>query len=1183
MGANRAIRLLAITLAATAFAVGLSHSETKKETRSSARLLSTASRPPLKVSAAQIDGPLTPADFLVLNHFKNKANFGSHTVTTVSEFEFGTVTLGDLQDFPVVYLEPEWSNYDNLTNVMGELTSYVNGGGVLVINIAGNIGSRFDIAPGGVDYDRSNTHESEFIRLPDHPYITGEGYGGSALSTSDFNSWSSTDNGVLTHLPPNATVILQTPHGPSLVVYPFGNGGVIVSTLTYGGVGPSAPHVNLIGYAFDLTTGFNTLSINNSFFLNASPVTITGTVGRESGIVRVAVQVRDETPVDATLDTLTTPFTFSRGNVTLNEGLNRITATGFSIEDNAVTSDTTSLTLDTVAPSIVITSPANSSSLSVAGTLQVTGDVADDNLRDVRVNGIPVAVSNGVFSVAFHVGGGAFEISAVATDRAGNTATSTVTVDITVSSPNLFDGAGFLYDVQISDGALNDGGNTTPGQESDDAYDGWGEFHVNGTQYLNNESGGGGDSPVGLQSLSPPAEVSFEEHGREIVLPAVLIESLDVYRKIYVPSSGPGFARYINAVHNPTDDPITVDLSFTGNLGSDELTRLQGTSSGNQSDVTAGEDTWFVTDDSDLEGDMDAALAHVFDGAGGVDQADSVFFEGAEGDDGDDHPEVFWNNVTIAPGETKIYLFFESQRDQATQAVSAAEYIANLPQELFEGMSSDELLAVQNFPLGTFSTAELQLGLRYSNNTNPPFQTPGFGVAGDTLWIPVYLTIVDGPASVGVQFSVILTDTDRAEPQGFRLSPALQDLGFRARDNTLIINGEEDVSIQTRVVLYSSFGVAGDTLRSAGETDENGNLIGIPTGETYLGSMGYRLEDAAQLGDTYNLELSGVLIGDQSGDPISPQGSDNADLHVGIRGDINRDGHINILDVVQFVRILIGRTEIQESGSTDWLIADANTDGNLDVADVVSLVNGILGIPPALPKAITGAPATVALGAAYTLSDGRLVVPVLFDNASAVAAAQLTVTFDPSRVTVGSPLLTGRSNGMTIDSQEVDGTLKIVFYSLTQGSSTQPGTGIVLLIPVSLTGDDDQGSALTLSDATLADVTANLVPVVLGETTIRATAVPIAFALRTASPNPFNPSTTIAYETPQQAHLSLTIYNLLGQEVIRLVDEVKAAGRYSVTWDGTNAHGTGVASGVYLYRLTSQAGFVETRRMTLLK
>jgi flagellar hook assembly protein FlgD len=83
--------------------------------------------------------------------------------------------------------------------------------------------------------------------------------------------------------------------------------------------------------------------------------------------------------------------------------------------------------------------------------------------------------------------------------------------------------------------------------------------------------------------------------------------------------------------------------------------------------------------------------------------------------------------------------------------------------------------------------------------------------------------------------------------------------------------------------------------------------------------------------------------------------------------------------------------------------------------------------------------------------------------------------------------------------------------------------------------------------------------------------------------NLFNPSTTIAYEVPEQTHLTLTIYNLLGQEVVRLIDQVQAAGRYEAVWNGTNLTGAGVASGIYLYRIVSGSGYTDTKWMTLPK
>jgi hypothetical protein len=88
---------------------------------------------------------------------------------------------------------------------------------------------------------------------------------------------------------------------------------------------------------------------------------------------------------------------------------------------------------------------------------------------------------------------------------------------------------------------------------------------------------------------------------------------------------------------------------------------------------------------------------------------------------------------------------------------------------------------------------------------------------------------------------------------------------------------------------------------------------------------------------------------------------------------------------------------------------------------------------------------------------------------------------------------------------------------------------------------------------------------------------PLEFVLAQNYPNPFNPSTTIEFALPRMAPVTLAVYDLLGREIAVLVNERRDAGLHGVTFDGS-----GIATGVYLYRL--QAGdFVQTKRLILLK
>ncbi|MDP6992338.1 MAG: T9SS type A sorting domain-containing protein, partial [Candidatus Marinimicrobia bacterium] len=94
--------------------------------------------------------------------------------------------------------------------------------------------------------------------------------------------------------------------------------------------------------------------------------------------------------------------------------------------------------------------------------------------------------------------------------------------------------------------------------------------------------------------------------------------------------------------------------------------------------------------------------------------------------------------------------------------------------------------------------------------------------------------------------------------------------------------------------------------------------------------------------------------------------------------------------------------------------------------------------------------------------------------------------------------------------------------------------------------------------------------------------VPKEFALHQNYPNPFNPITTINYDLPQQAHVNLMIYDILGREVVKLVSSEIPAGYQSVIWNTRNSFGTPVSAGIYFYQIQTKR-FVKTKKMVLLK
>jgi len=95
--------------------------------------------------------------------------------------------------------------------------------------------------------------------------------------------------------------------------------------------------------------------------------------------------------------------------------------------------------------------------------------------------------------------------------------------------------------------------------------------------------------------------------------------------------------------------------------------------------------------------------------------------------------------------------------------------------------------------------------------------------------------------------------------------------------------------------------------------------------------------------------------------------------------------------------------------------------------------------------------------------------------------------------------------------------------------------------------------------------------------------VPEEYALYQNYPNPFNPSTTIQYDLPEESRVSITIYDVLGRDVLRLVDGTLEAGRYSQLWQGQDRSGNSLASGVYFIRIDAKSLVSERKLITLKK
>jgi len=116
----------------------------------------------------------------------------------------------------------------------------------------------------------------------------------------------------------------------------------------------------------------------------------------------------------------------------------------------------------------------------------------------------------------------------------------------------------------------------------------------------------------------------------------------------------------------------------------------------------------------------------------------------------------------------------------------------------------------------------------------------------------------------------------------------------------------------------------------------------------------------------------------------------------------------------------------------------------------------------------------------------------------------------------------------------------------------------------------------------LADISTTGHVTLHGPVAVETSLMPEEYSLSNNYPNPFNPTTRIDYSIKDPGGVQLTIYNITGQVVRTLVDEIQSAGTYSVHWDGRDDAGFSVPSGTYIYTLEAN-DFKQTRKMTFMK
>jgi hypothetical protein len=276
------------------------------------------------------------------------------------------------------------------------------------------------------------------------------------------------------------------------------------------------------------------------------------------------------------------------------------------------------------------------------------------------------------------------------------------------------------------------------------------------------------------------------------------------------------------------------------------------------------------------------------------------------------------------------------------------------------------------------------------------------------------------------------------------------------------------------------------------------------------------------------------------------------------RGDINVNGiAYEIADAVMFTNYFVsGLSAFGTHAEASIAASDVNADGMaLSVADLVYLIRVLQGDAQPYPK-----PGVDNLAIRTQLQTDKMAVS--YTATTNLGAVWMRFEFTGN---VGAPILGDGAANMDMKYSVNGNELNVLVFDIGPNAIA---SGEHALVTIPVTGD------ITLAEVDAADFNGNTV-------NISTHILPTKYDLAQNYPNPFNPTTTIELALPTASEYSVAIYNIAGQ-MIRTYSGFANAGVVKVEWDGRDASGNQVASGVYFYK-ASASEFTATKKMMLMK
>ncbi|MFA5668929.1 MAG: right-handed parallel beta-helix repeat-containing protein [Balneolaceae bacterium] len=304
-----------------------------------------------------------------------------------------------------------------------------------------------------------------------------------------------------------------------------------------------------------------------------------------------------------------------------------------------------------------------------------------------------------------------------------------------------------------------------------------------------------------------------------------------------------------------------------------------------------------------------------------------------------------------------------------------------------------------------------------------------------------------------------------------------------------------------------------------------------------------------------------------------------------VLGDVSLNGVVQSFDASKLLRHV---AFLDTLNSTQLAVADVSGNGTVSAMDASYILQYVVGLIDAFPAELNSKIRAemnekkanehiiLSLGESVELGNNEFSVPLTFTNLTELFAFEIDLDFDGAGLEVidvkTSEALDGTS--LTFNKSKVG---KLTLAMASANAIAEDGEFVNVVFKLK---DAHTASALHIKRfiANEMDMSKSAV-----NSEVAGVNLPDKFELYQNYPNPFNPTTTIGFDVPNaNSHVRLEIFNILGQRVKMLVNNVYSAGRYKVIWDGTNDAGMQVSTGVYIYRINA-GDIVQSKKLTFIK